>query len=410
MTASDNRHPLEAPTFPWTTDPTQTPQHLVHTSCSTLAHSATTHVHINTDKLRQYALSLQPATLHKPQLRQLPLVFTLEGKVNFYSLMAILQFGSGYRTQLHAATGRGASDVILTGMLSMHISTPSIGADYLASLSLHEVATLFGLPITEEYEIRPGITSERRSTLYPLADNIRRVCNECGATLRALQCSDFSDFVLRRYVRPQPFGLEPTASLLKRLLTHFPSLRDWYDIDSNVGRVYVLKRAQLLVADLAAHCTPAADKPAHLTSPLLAFETSSLGAFADNVVPCVLHAVGVMEWSDELSSRVERGDEIKEARVEAELRGLAVWACDEMVRVRMEAGLHSDERKEATTAVVAQESKEQKSAEGKDGAAEEASVMGKLTAADLGYHIWQQGKEEHLRKLPRPATKNTVFY
>ena len=413
MTAGST-HPLEAPTFPWTADPTQTPQHLVHTSCRTLAQSNTTHVHINADKLKRYALNLQPAALHKPQLRQLPLVFTLESAVNFYSAMAILQFGSGYRTELHAAAGRGASDVILTGMVSMHISTPSISADYLASLTLHEVATLFSLRITEEYEVMPAVTSERRSTLYPLADNIRRVCNECGATLRALQCTDFSDFILRRYIRPQPFGLEPTASLLQRLLTHFPSLRDYYYLtttNTTTDRIYILKRAQLLVADLAAHCAPAAGRASGVTSPLLAFETDSLSAFSDNVVPCVLHALGVTGWSDELSGRVERGEEVRDERMEAELRGLAVWACDEMVRVRAEAGLNSD-RKASTTPAVAlvEESKEHKSDEGKVAVVEDANVYGRISAADLGYHLWQLGKEEHLRKLPRPVKRNTVFY
>ena len=398
MTGPANAHPLEAPTFPWTADPTQTPQHLVHTSCATLAHSATAHVHVNADRLRQYALSLQPSALHRPQLRQLPLVFTLDSRINFYCLMAILQFGSGYRKELHAATERGAADSILTGMVSMHISAPSINADYLAALSIHEVATLFSLPITETYSVMPAVTSERRSALYPLVESLRRVCNECGATLRALQCTDFSDFILRRYIRPQPFGLEPTASLLQRLLAHFPSLRDWYDTAAT-GRVYVLKRAQLLVADLAAHCGA--------LSPLLAYETASLAAFSDNVVPCVLRALGVAEWSDELAGRVERGEEVGDEAVEAELRGLAVYACDEMIRIREEAGLqqqqqHSESKEQA-------ESKEHKS-NGEAGAAEVASVHGKLTACDLGYHLWQLGKEEHLRKLPRPVKRDTVFY
>ena len=410
MTGSGNAHPLQAPTYPWTADPTQTPQQLVHTSCAILANSQTTHVHIDSDNLRRYALSLQPAKLCRPQLRPVPLVFTMESKVNFYCLMAILQFGSGYRTQLHAATGRGASDVILTGMVSLHISAPTIGADYLASLSLHEVATLFSLPVTEEYEVMPAVTSERRSTLYPLADNIRRVCNECGAILRALQCTDFSDFILRRFIRPQPFGLETTASLLQRLLTHFPSLRDWYDLPEPAGRVYILKRAQLLVADLAAHCAPSAERPAQMTSPLLAFETESLSAFSDNVVPCVLHALGVMQWSEQLRAAVEAGEELKDESVEAELRGLAVYACDEIVRLRAEAGLQS-EQKEASTAVLAEEdSKEHKSSEGTAGSAEAASVYGKVSAADLGYHLWQFGKEEHLRKLPRPVKRGTVFF
>ena len=100
--------------------------------------------------------------------------------------------------------------------------------------------------------------------------------------------------------------------------------------------MYVLKRAQLLVADLAAHFTPFPGHPTpQLTSPLLAYETASLAAFADNVVPAVLHALGVCTWTEQLERRVSNGSDVADERTVAELRGLGVFACDETVRARV---------------------------------------------------------------------------
>ena len=387
-------HPLSSPTFPWSADSSLTPQQAVRSSCAALEPHCL-HVRINRTSLRRYILSLPPSSLHPLTPRPLPLRFSLSSSLNFHCLLSFLQFGSGYRPLLHSLTGQGASDTVTYGLVACHISAPALNADYLSRLSVTDIGQLFRLPISEEYELRPAITSERRTALYPLADALRRVCNECGAVLRALQCEDFAAFILRTYQPgPPPTTPESAASLLTRLITHFPSLRDEYTLPG-VGSVQLYKRAQLIVGELALHHAPQTARQAELRSEMLAYDVGSLTAFSDNVLPCVLEAEGVLEYGEELKGRVERGEEVGDERMQAELRAMSVVAVEEMVKV------WNEER-----AVPEGESKEA----GED-EAKEATTRRPITAMALDYHIWAvAGKEESMRKRPRHLSPDTVFY
>ena len=55
------------------------------------------------------------------------------------------------------------------------------------------------------------------------------------------------------------------------------------------------------------------------------------------------------------------------------------------------------------------ESKEHKSNGEAASGSESTSVRGKLTACDLGNHLWQLGKKR-LRKLPRPVKRDAVYF
>ena len=387
-------HPLAAPTFPWTEHPNITPQSAVHSSCAALEQHAK-HVRLNRDALRAFTLSLPPSAWVFPSPRAFPLRFTLDSSINFHCVLSLLQFGSGYRAALHAATGRGASDTVTYGVVGMHISAAAIDAAYLSRLSVHDIAELFRLPIHEEYEIQRGITSERRTPLWPFADDLRRVCNECGAALRSLQCDSFADFVLRRYPAAAASAVagaakpESAASLLRRLIETFPSLRDQYVLSPD-RTVFLYKRAQLLVAELAVqHAAPTTSTapPSAPQSPLLAFDVTDLSAFADNVLPCVLNAHGVLQYDEELRGLIERGEEVTDERMQAELRGLSVLAIDEAVRLWL-----------------AERSAEVKHENG-------ASAGESVCAASLDYFLWSvAGKEEAMRKRPRHASRHTVYY
>ena len=377
---------LTAPTFPWSADPSIAPQQAVHTSCAALEPQCTD-VTINRTALRRYTLSLSP--FPPPTPRPFPLRFSLSSSINFHCLLSFLQFGSGYRTLLHSLTSRGASDTVTYGVIGIFLSQNAITADYLANLSVAGVADVFRLPIHEEFEVQKAVYSERPNGLYPLADDIRRVCNECGAVLRSLQCNDFAEFVLRSYMPHTPQGPESAASLLTRLITHFPSLRDQYVLSPS-SSVYLFKRAQLLVYELALHHSPAFPAGASPKSELLAYDVDSLSAFADNVLPCVLHAEGVLEYSERLAGMIDRGEEVRDERLQAELRGMSVVAVDEMVALWNE---------QLTTGNGEGEVKESK-----DG-------MERMSAAQMDCWLWSvAGKEERMRQRPRHASRHTVFY
>ena len=226
------------------------------------------------------------------------------------------------------------------------------------------------------------------TALYPFADSIRRVCNECGSVLRSLQCNDFAAFVLRSSQLHPPTSPESAAALLTRLVTYFPSLRDEYQVPG-VGAVYLYKRAQLIVSELALHHAPQSARLEELKSAALAYDVSDLTAFSDNVLPCVLHAEGVLEYGEELKGKVERGEAVKDERMQAEMRGMAVVAVEEMVRVW----------------------NEECAGTGEEGKEEAKEARQPITAMALDYHLWAvAGKEDAMRKKPRHLSPDTVFY
>jgi len=107
-------------------------------------------------------------------------------------------------------------------------------------VGLFDVAQLFGLKIQEEYELSPGIHSERPTALYSLAQTLRKILNDTGSMLRNLACEDWADFWLRNQSRtarveevdeaaaaaeaPRP----KAEDAVKRLVRYFSALQDAY--------------------------------------------------------------------------------------------------------------------------------------------------------------------------------------
>lgn len=112
--------------------------------------------------------------------------------------------------------------------------------------------------------------------------------------------------------------------------------------------------------------------------------TKSLTVFADNVLPCVLRAVGVLRLEEELGSLIDSGKVVRVVVVvffskiflqvlpagaqELELRLVAVEACERLCKI---SG---------------------------------------WTTGELDLFLWELGKEEQFRSLHRHYTQNTVFY
>jgi hypothetical protein len=101
------------------------------------------------------------------------------------AVLNLLNFGSGYRALLHRYIDRGAYDTICFGCMGMHLSG-DIDADFLVRVSLHEVSSLFLIPVDEDFQVSTGITSTRAHPLRPLVEAIRATLNAAGATLRAV--------------------------------------------------------------------------------------------------------------------------------------------------------------------------------------------------------------------------------
>jgi hypothetical protein len=71
-------------------------------------------------------------------------------------VLSLLNFGSGYRVLLHKYLDRGAYETICFGCIGMHLSG-DIDADFLVRVSLHEVSSLFLIPVDEDFTVSTAV-------------------------------------------------------------------------------------------------------------------------------------------------------------------------------------------------------------------------------------------------------------
>jgi hypothetical protein len=128
--------------------------------------------------------------------------------------------------------------------------------------------------------------------------------------------------------------------------------------------VWLLKKAQLLAKELGRKFGEALPGLFGWAPPAAA----SLTAFADNVLPCVLVAEGVLVVGEALAARIAAGEAVSRDEATA-LRAGAVVACEAL-----------------------------------------AAASGSTTAEALDHVLWHAGKLEAYRKLPRHVDTATCFY
>ncbi len=131
------------------------------------------------------------------------------------------------------------------------------------------------------------------------------------------------------------------------------------DVSRYDGReVPFFKRAQIAAAD------------AHLAGLAVLPDRVRLTAFADNLVPHVLRVDGVLALDDALRATIEAGELLEHgAPPEVELRACAVHAIE----------LLADE------------------------------VRRTLAPADIDYILWNRGRAERYKSLPRPRSRTTAY-
>lgn len=119
------------------------------------------------------------------------------------------------------------------------------------------------------------------------------------------------------------------AAAMVALLTRMPMFRDMAELDGQ--DVWLLKRAQIFVHDLAIAGTQSGR-----------FEIGGLErltVFADNMLPFVLEANGVLRYDPDLSRRIGAGELLEPgSRAEIELRAVTVHACDLLRQALVAAG------------------------------------------------------------------------
>ncbi|KAG7397425.1 hypothetical protein PHYBOEH_000779 [Phytophthora boehmeriae] len=338
----------------------------VRPSCAALVAREDSSVRVNPDKVRAFVEELDRSEFQElAEPMHFPLNFrSQQDELNFLTLYGLLNFGSGFRKELHKYTDR------VFGLIGMYISVPKLNGEFMKSLSLDLVASYFSIPLEKDEEISPGIYMAKPGPLKPLALMLQRVLNECGQKLVELKMEDFGAFVLANLspknagVLEQKEAAEPSASavyLTNQFVATFPAFDDHYECRGE--KVYLLKRAQLSVA-----CIHRRFKD---NEPKLTFaDIDELTAFSDNVLPCVLHALGVLEYDAELEAKINRSEELPAGQQECELRAAALVACDQIV----------------------------------------AESKGAISTLELDFYLWRVGKEDRFRGLERHATRDTYFY
>ncbi|EFA79439.1 hypothetical protein PPL_07857 [Heterostelium album PN500] len=312
----------------------------------------------------------------KTSVMQFPLNFSNhEQEVNFWFVLDLINFGSGYRKELHEASGRGAYDTICYGLFGMFLSqSGNINAKFFKNLSLHEVSSYFNIPISVEVQQQPGIYAYKDSPLKPLAMSIHSVLRESATIVQdELGFDDFGSFIFK-FTEPSSSSSSSSNSrpsackLTERLVNTFPAFRDVSKYGESNTPIYLYKKAQLLCGDLHRRFKS-------LLPERFDFEdVDQLTVFTDNVVPAVLRKYGILEVSKELEEWLDSGKELPAGDREIELRSLAIHACHlltERARLQNHEFIGNDMK--------------------------------------FDYFLWTKGKDGEFRKVERHYTKS-IYY
>lgn len=171
-----------------------------------------------------------------------PLAFpSLKAEINFLGTLALLNFGSGYRAPLHAATGRGAYDNIRLLLMGMYIDgeSGSMSARGWTRLTDVQIASLMNISLHQErpHESIPGlVVGERGGPLSELVGLITQTLRETGEVLVEGGYEDLGAFVVEALEEAKKAGESqgtgPSADVvLERLVKAIPGFQDMAMID-----------------------------------------------------------------------------------------------------------------------------------------------------------------------------------
>ena len=136
----------------------------------------------------------------------LPLKYpSIAAELNVMSILTVLNLGSGYRVQLHRATGRGAYDNIRMLVMALYL-TSTAEMDYtsargMVALDHQKVADLMGvldkIHVEAPHKSLPGVVvGELGGPIFELVRLIARILNETGEALRSGGYPDLGTFLL----------------------------------------------------------------------------------------------------------------------------------------------------------------------------------------------------------------------
>ncbi len=272
-----------------------------------------------------------------------------ETEAAFIVLMHALDFGSGWRKQLHKHNnGRGAWLSIKPGIETFYNSHPKLDSAELKATTKEEVAEAFGF---------------LHEDLDDLVVLLQKVIHELGANTLENYGSLVSFLEAKRNEAwSKNGGKTPAGNLVWSLVETFP---ETFDDSYTLGdqKVCFYKKAQLVVGEIY-------HRFRHEDERFQFSDGDKLTAYIDNVICAALRYKKVIVPCQELEEAIERGTEIPSgSEDEVALRSSAMRGVEYV-----------------------------------------AKATGILSPAELGNYLWAGlGKTPQVRKFQRHATK-TVFY
>ncbi|KAF9167835.1 hypothetical protein DFQ26_002816 [Actinomortierella ambigua] len=301
-----------------------------------------------------------------------PLRFeSVEQEANTLALIDILNTGHGWRKELHEASGRGAFETIVFGVMSFHIGSQKTNGEALAKLTPWEVASHFGIPLQKDVPTEIAlVTMSKPTELVKFAKQITEVLNETGRILIQLKFESLGAFVMDAAKRASG-SAEKFAEIL---INTFPAFQDATELDGQP--VYIFKKALLLASTL--------ERRFGATESIFRFEDiQNSPIFADNVIPTMLVHFGTLVLPENLQHTVQEG-QATTVEESYRLRAASVDVCHEIARI-----VNSGEAKEICKVDF-----------GPQG----------MREVDLDVYLWRVAKEPQLRKIPRFHCKETIFF
>lgn len=282
---------------------------------------------------------------------------SVDAELNFAVVLGLVQIGSGYRRPLHAVLGRGASDTMTYGTVAMQNALGDLTAAALAGLTLADIRTWFKFPecTSAATSSDDAATVEDREAVAKLGTMVHEVLAGAGRALQAHGYASFAALVAT---------CDTAAALATALCRVVPGFADAAVYRG--ARVWLAKKAQLAVTDVHARLV------AHGRRGYA--DADTLTVFVDNVLPAVLRAAGVLVLSPALAHDIDAGVPLAAGTArEVELRACAVAAAERIVAAARAAGLAVSPR-------------------------------------ELNWLLWTVGKRPDLRRVPRHACRDTLYY
>ncbi|KYQ89702.1 hypothetical protein DLAC_09670 [Tieghemostelium lacteum] len=329
-------------------------------------------VKINNDKILEFIKNINKDEYEaKSSVVQFPLNFSnAQQEANFWFTLDLINFGSGFRKELHELSGRGAYETICYGLFGMFLSqSGNLSAKFLGGLSLNEVGSYFSIPAQVEFELQPGIYSYKDSPLKPLILKIQKVLKESSEAMEELGYKDFGEFIWK-ITDPKSTQQPPLASeFIEKILDKIPAFRDTATLGDH--KIYIYKKVQLLAADLYRRFKDTIPDRFGFQ------DVDKITVFTDNVLPAVLRHFGILQVDPELETEINESKELQSgSQKEVELRVQAIQACLVIINVANQSS--------------------------------ETSFI--KNSMKLDYYLWTKGKDESIRKFERHICKDTVYY